>query len=98
MDQKHKCIHISNLETPFVNVCLSLSLSVSVCVCVCARMCVRVRTYTALTMSSVKNSVSVKQLGCRKLKEQLDALERETTTKLSEMDQYNRDIKVRWPF
>ena len=61
-------------------------------------LCVRVRTYTALTMSSVKNSVSVKQLGCRKLKEQLDALERETTTKLSEMDQYNRDIKVRWPF
>ncbi|KAL2082614.1 hypothetical protein ACEWY4_022432 [Coilia grayii] len=44
-------------------------------------------------MSSVKNSVCVKQLGCRKLKEQLDALERETTAKLSDMDQYNRDLK-----
>ncbi|XP_063078267.1 intersectin-2a [Engraulis encrasicolus] len=44
-------------------------------------------------VSSVKSSVSVKQLGCRKLKEQLDALERETTAKLSEMDQHHRDLK-----
>uniref|UniRef100_A0A8C1LZ15 Intersectin 2a n=1 Tax=Cyprinus carpio TaxID=7962 RepID=A0A8C1LZ15_CYPCA len=33
-------------------------------------------------------------LSCRKLKEQLDVLERETTTKLSQMEQYNREIKV----
>ncbi|XP_042565924.1 intersectin-2a isoform X3 [Clupea harengus] len=61
--------------------------------CTSALLCPGGLSAAALTMSSVKNSVSVKQLGCRKLKEQLDALERETTTKLSEMDQYNRDIK-----
>ncbi|XP_048105795.1 intersectin-2a isoform X3 [Alosa alosa] len=48
---------------------------------------------TSSTMTSMKNSVCVRQLGCRKLKEQLDALERETTAKLSEMDQHSRDLK-----
>uniref|UniRef100_A0A672QE76 Intersectin-2-like n=1 Tax=Sinocyclocheilus grahami TaxID=75366 RepID=A0A672QE76_SINGR len=34
-----------------------------------------------------------KDLSCRKLKEQLDVLEKETTAKLSQMEQYNREIK-----
>uniref|UniRef100_A0AAR2IZ48 Intersectin 2a n=1 Tax=Pygocentrus nattereri TaxID=42514 RepID=A0AAR2IZ48_PYGNA len=45
-------------------------------------------------VSDMKQSVSEKDLSCRKLKEQLDALERETTAKLCEMERYNRDMKV----
>ncbi|KAI4882673.1 hypothetical protein NFI96_008926 [Prochilodus magdalenae] len=45
-------------------------------------------------VSDVKQSVCEKDLSCRKLKEQLDALERETTAKLCEMERYNRDMKV----
>uniref|UniRef100_A0A8C1L8R1 Intersectin 2a n=1 Tax=Cyprinus carpio TaxID=7962 RepID=A0A8C1L8R1_CYPCA len=41
-----------------------------------------------------KSSLCEKDLSCRKLKEQLDVLERETTAKLSQMEQYNREIKV----
>ncbi|XP_062857887.1 intersectin-2a [Trichomycterus rosablanca] len=44
-------------------------------------------------LNDVRKNVGMKDLSCRKLKEQLDALERETTTKLSEMESYNRDIK-----
>jgi len=45
-------------------------------------------------INDVKQSVCEKDLSCRKLKEQLDVLERETTAKLSQMEQYNREIKV----
>ncbi|XP_023662682.2 intersectin-2-like isoform X2 [Paramormyrops kingsleyae] len=45
------------------------------------------------THSSVKRGVTEKDIVCRKLKEQLDTLEKETSAKLSEMDQYNVDIK-----
>ncbi|KAL7872522.1 hypothetical protein SRHO_G00075050 [Serrasalmus rhombeus] len=45
-------------------------------------------------VSDMKQSVSEKDLSCRKLKEQLDALERETTAKLCEMERYNRDMKL----
>ncbi|KAG7465648.1 hypothetical protein MATL_G00155770 [Megalops atlanticus] len=45
------------------------------------------------TMTMLKKSVSEKNGVCRKLKEQLEALERETSSKLSEMDQYNQNIK-----
>uniref|UniRef100_A0A8B9HJE2 Intersectin 2a n=1 Tax=Astyanax mexicanus TaxID=7994 RepID=A0A8B9HJE2_ASTMX len=45
-------------------------------------------------VSDVKQSVCSKDLSCRKLKEQLDALERETTAKLCEMERYTRDMKV----
>ncbi|KAF7694482.1 intersectin-2a isoform X2 [Silurus meridionalis] len=41
----------------------------------------------------VKRNKCEKDLSCRKLKEQLDALERETTAKLSEVERYNRDMK-----
>ncbi|XP_052390302.1 intersectin-2a isoform X1 [Carassius gibelio] len=44
-------------------------------------------------INDVKHSVCEKDLSCRKLKEQLDVLERETTAKLSQMEQYNREIK-----
>ncbi|TRY57085.1 hypothetical protein DNTS_023972 [Danionella cerebrum] len=44
-------------------------------------------------INDVKQSVSDKDVSCRKLKEQLDALERETTAKLSQIEQYNREIK-----
>uniref|UniRef100_A0A8C1VIL7 Intersectin 2a n=1 Tax=Cyprinus carpio TaxID=7962 RepID=A0A8C1VIL7_CYPCA len=45
-------------------------------------------------INDMKQSFCEKDLSCRKLKEQLDVLERETTTKLSQMEQYNREIKV----
>uniref|UniRef100_A0A671LB05 Intersectin-2-like n=1 Tax=Sinocyclocheilus anshuiensis TaxID=1608454 RepID=A0A671LB05_9TELE len=45
-------------------------------------------------INDVKQSLCEKDLSCRKLKEQLDVLERETTEKLSQMEQYNREIKV----
>uniref|UniRef100_A0A8C1M443 Intersectin 2a n=1 Tax=Cyprinus carpio TaxID=7962 RepID=A0A8C1M443_CYPCA len=44
-------------------------------------------------INDMKQSFCEKDLSCRKLKEQLDVLERETTTKLSQMEQYNREIK-----
>lgn len=31
---------------------------------------------------------------CRRLKDQLDTLERETTDKLAQMEQYNKELKV----
>lgn len=43
----------------------------------------------------MKRNKCEKDLSCRKLKEQLDALERETTAKLSEVARYNRDMQVR---
>lgn len=33
-------------------------------------------------------------MNCRRLKDQLDTLERETTDKLAQMDQYNKELKV----
>ncbi|KAB5517083.1 hypothetical protein PHYPO_G00185360 [Pangasianodon hypophthalmus] len=44
-------------------------------------------------VNDVKRNKCEKDLSCRKLKEQLDALERETTAKLSEVERYNRDVK-----
>ncbi|GAA6088556.1 intersectin-2a isoform X1 [Tachysurus ichikawai] len=45
-------------------------------------------------VNNVKRNKCEKDLSCRKLKEQLDALERETTAKLSEVERYNRDMKL----
>uniref|UniRef100_A0A8C8LU22 Intersectin 2b n=1 Tax=Oncorhynchus tshawytscha TaxID=74940 RepID=A0A8C8LU22_ONCTS len=47
------------------------------------------------TMSTLKRSASEKDGVCRKLKQQLDALENETAAKLADMDQYQNDIQVR---
>ncbi|KAM9495947.1 intersectin-2a isoform 2-T3 [Clarias gariepinus] len=45
-------------------------------------------------VNDVKNKTCEKDLSCRKLKEQLDALERETTAKLSEVERYKQDMKL----
>ncbi|XP_071368727.1 intersectin-2b [Centroberyx affinis] len=45
------------------------------------------------TMATMKRSVTEKNGACRKLREQLETLERETAAKLAEMDQYNKDIQ-----
>lgn len=50
---------------------------------------------SAAGVNDVKNKTCEKDLSCRKLKEQLDALERETTAKLSEVERYKQDMKVR---
>ncbi|KAK6294828.1 hypothetical protein J4Q44_G00340540, partial [Coregonus suidteri] len=47
----------------------------------------------AVAMTSVGGSVAEKGVACRRLKDQLDALERETTDKLAMMDHYQQDIK-----
>ncbi|KAJ8353340.1 hypothetical protein SKAU_G00209070 [Synaphobranchus kaupii] len=46
-----------------------------------------------LTMTMLKRSVNEKDMACRKLKEQLEALAKETNCKLLEMDQNTQDIK-----
>uniref|UniRef100_A0A8B9GWI6 Intersectin 2b n=1 Tax=Astyanax mexicanus TaxID=7994 RepID=A0A8B9GWI6_ASTMX len=48
-----------------------------------------------LSITTLQKSVTEKDLSCRKLKEQLDALEKDTATKLSNMDQYKKDIQVK---
>uniref|UniRef100_A0AAY4AE42 Intersectin 2b n=1 Tax=Denticeps clupeoides TaxID=299321 RepID=A0AAY4AE42_9TELE len=45
-----------------------------------------------VTMTTLQNNVTEKDLTCRKLKERLDALEKETAAKLADMDQYKNDI------
>uniref|UniRef100_A0A673CJW5 Intersectin 2 n=1 Tax=Sphaeramia orbicularis TaxID=375764 RepID=A0A673CJW5_9TELE len=45
-------------------------------------------------LTSLTGSVTEKGVNCRRLKDQLDALERETTDKLAEMEQYNKELKV----
>uniref|UniRef100_A0A8C6V048 Intersectin 2b n=1 Tax=Neogobius melanostomus TaxID=47308 RepID=A0A8C6V048_9GOBI len=44
-------------------------------------------------MSSLKLNVTDKRGVCVKLRDQLDALEKETSAKLSEMDRYNKDLQ-----
>uniref|UniRef100_A0A8D3DCL3 Intersectin 2a n=1 Tax=Scophthalmus maximus TaxID=52904 RepID=A0A8D3DCL3_SCOMX len=46
-----------------------------------------------LNKLSCGTSVTEKGVNCRRLKDQLDTLERETTDKLTEMEQYNRELK-----
>uniref|UniRef100_A0A8D3AD92 Intersectin 2a n=1 Tax=Scophthalmus maximus TaxID=52904 RepID=A0A8D3AD92_SCOMX len=49
---------------------------------------------SSASLTSVSTSVTEKGVNCRRLKDQLDTLERETTDKLTEMEQYNRELKV----
>uniref|UniRef100_A0AAY4ADM3 Intersectin 2b n=1 Tax=Denticeps clupeoides TaxID=299321 RepID=A0AAY4ADM3_9TELE len=44
--------------------------------------------YFYVTMTTLQNNVTEKDLTCRKLKERLDALEKETAAKLADMDQF----------
>lgn len=51
--------------------------------------------YAGTGLGSVhKKSVEKEEL-CQRLKEQLDALEKETASKLAEMDAFNSQLKVR---
>lgn len=50
--------------------------------------------FAAGTLTSLSGSVTDKGVNCRRLKDQLDTLERETTDKLAQMDQYNKELKV----
>ncbi|XP_075906136.1 intersectin-2b isoform X2 [Nelusetta ayraudi] len=45
------------------------------------------------TVSSLKVGVTEKKGACTKLRQQLEALERETAAKLAEMDRYNKDMQ-----
>uniref|UniRef100_A0A3B4YTY2 Intersectin 2b n=1 Tax=Seriola lalandi dorsalis TaxID=1841481 RepID=A0A3B4YTY2_SERLL len=47
------------------------------------------------TMSTLKVGVSEKKGTCMKLQEQLEALEKDTAAKLAEMDQYNKDMRIK---
>ncbi|XP_059211912.1 intersectin-2a isoform X2 [Centropristis striata] len=48
---------------------------------------------SSVTLTSLTGSVTEKGVNCRRLKDQLDTLERETTDKLAQMDQYNKELK-----
>ncbi|XP_060897055.1 intersectin-2b [Labrus mixtus] len=45
------------------------------------------------TMSALKGGATEKKGTCMKLRQQLEALEKETAAKLGEMDQYNKDVQ-----
>lgn len=47
-----------------------------------------------MTLTSLTGTVTEKTVNCRRLKDQLDILERETTDKLTQMEQYNKELKV----
>uniref|UniRef100_A0AAQ4RNH7 Intersectin 2a n=1 Tax=Gasterosteus aculeatus aculeatus TaxID=481459 RepID=A0AAQ4RNH7_GASAC len=46
-----------------------------------------------VTLTSLSGSATEKGGNCRRLKGQLDTLERETTDKLAQMEQYNKELK-----
>ncbi|XP_060908263.1 intersectin-2a isoform X1 [Labrus mixtus] len=46
-----------------------------------------------LTLTSLTGNVEEKGVNCRRLKDQLDTLERETTDKLVQMEEYNKELK-----
>ncbi|XP_047244036.1 intersectin-2a isoform X3 [Girardinichthys multiradiatus] len=46
------------------------------------------------TLTSLTGSATESSGNCRRLKDQLDILERETTEKLSQMEQYNKELKL----
>ncbi|XP_042359063.1 intersectin-2a [Plectropomus leopardus] len=49
---------------------------------------------SSVTLTSLTGSVTEKGVNCRRLKDQLDTLERETTDKLAQMEQYNKELKL----
>uniref|UniRef100_H2MQC3 Intersectin 2a n=1 Tax=Oryzias latipes TaxID=8090 RepID=H2MQC3_ORYLA len=49
----------------------------------------------ALTLTSLTGNVTEKSVNCRRLKDQLDTLEKETTDKLTQMEQYSKELKER---
>ncbi|XP_050927879.1 LOW QUALITY PROTEIN: intersectin-2-like [Lates calcarifer] len=49
---------------------------------------------SSVTLTTLTASVTEKGVNCRRLKDQLDTLERETTDKLAQMEQYNKELKL----
>ncbi|KAF3702763.1 Intersectin-2 SH3 domain-containing protein 1B SH3P18 SH3P18-like WASP-associated protein [Channa argus] len=49
---------------------------------------------STVSVTSLTRSVTEKGVNCRRLKDQLDTLERETTDKLAQMEQYNKELKL----
>ncbi|XP_061559725.1 intersectin-2a isoform X2 [Phycodurus eques] len=47
-----------------------------------------------VTLASVAANMSDKGVNCRRLKDQLDALQKETKDKLAQMEQYNKELKL----
>ncbi|CAJ1077124.1 intersectin-2a isoform X3 [Xyrichtys novacula] len=48
---------------------------------------------SSATLTTMTGNVTEKGVNCRKLKDQLDTLERETTDKLAQMEEYNKELK-----
>ncbi|KAM6915345.1 intersectin-2a isoform 2-T2 [Xenentodon cancila] len=48
---------------------------------------------SSVTLTSLTGSVTEKSVNCRRLKDQLDILEKETTDKLAQMEHYNKELK-----
>ncbi|XP_024147733.1 intersectin-2a isoform X2 [Oryzias melastigma] len=49
---------------------------------------------SSVTLTSLTGNVTEKSVNCRRLKDQLDTLEKETTDKLTQMEQYNKELKL----
>ncbi|KAM9355456.1 intersectin-2-like isoform 2-T4 [Pholidichthys leucotaenia] len=48
---------------------------------------------SSVTLNSLTGTVTEKSVNCRRLKDQLDILEKETMDKLAQMEQYNKELK-----
>uniref|UniRef100_UPI0037E91A76 intersectin-2-like isoform X1 n=1 Tax=Semicossyphus pulcher TaxID=241346 RepID=UPI0037E91A76 len=48
---------------------------------------------SSVSLTTMTGNVTEKSMNCRRLKDQLDTLERETTDKLAQMDEYNKELK-----
>ncbi|XP_017282797.1 intersectin-2a isoform X1 [Kryptolebias marmoratus] len=48
----------------------------------------------SVSLTSLTGTVTEKSMNCRRLKDQLDILEKETTDKLAQMEQYNKELKL----
>ncbi|XP_074540764.1 intersectin-2-like isoform X2 [Halichoeres trimaculatus] len=49
---------------------------------------------SSVTLMTLTGNVKEKGVNCRRLKDQLDTLEKETTDKLSQMEEYNKELKL----
>ncbi|CAL8393449.1 unnamed protein product [Gadus morhua 'NCC'] len=55
--------------------------------------CIGLNNLPSVTLATLGDSVTEKGVTCRRLKDQLDTLERETADKLGQMEQYNKELK-----
>ncbi|KAM3603289.1 uncharacterized protein V6R79_019927 [Siganus canaliculatus] len=54
---------------------------------------ISINRLSPVAVTSVTGVVTEKGVNCRRLKDQLDTLEKETTDKLAQMEQYNKELK-----